>query len=246
MTTSRRQKPRYLQLAEHFIERIGCGDYPVGGLLPTELEICELFSVSRHTARAALSQLSAAGLVQRRPGAGTRVLMPREAMRYQHEVDTIEDLLQYGNQTRLDVRSAQREAADVELALQLGIDRGAAVLLLQAVRLAADSRLAIAWTDIAIPVARGVPIERLLNLQQAPRAIAKMLDPAGLTHVEQVFDAASFPAAPAKALGKRAGSPAMRVKRHYRGTDGRVLAYAISLHPAGQFAYRIVLSRRGG
>jgi len=245
MSTSRRKKPRYLQLAEHFIERIASGDYPVGGLLPTELEICESFSVSRQTARVALSQLTAAGLVSRRPGAGTRVLMPREAMRYQHEVDTIEDLLQYGNQTRLELRSARREAAEAGLASQLGIVEGAAVLLLQAVRLEADSRLAIAWTDIAIPVASDVPTERLLNLQTAPRAIAHLLNPADLTRVEQIFDAARLPATAAKALGQRSGGPAMRVTRHYRGSDGRVLAYAVSLHPAGQFAYRIVLSRRG-
>lgn len=245
MSRSRREKPRYVQLAEHFTECIARGDYPVGGLLPTELEICETFSVSRHTARAALSQLCDAGLVRRRTGDGTRVLMPRAAMGYQYSVETIEDLFQYGKQTRLTVHSARRDCADAELASLLGIADQAPVLLLQALRTEAETRQPISWIDIVIPLVRGVPAERLLDLQQAPRAIERLVDMAGLTHVEQMFDSASLPEDAAKALGKRAGGPAMRVRRHYRGIDGRVLAYAVSLHPAGLLSYRIVLSRRG-
>jgi DNA-binding GntR family transcriptional regulator len=91
MSTARRGKPRYIELAEHFTASIHRGEFAIGGLLPTELEICAHFGVSRHTARAALTQLINAGLVSRRAGAGTRVLMSRSAMRYQHEVDNIED-----------------------------------------------------------------------------------------------------------------------------------------------------------
>lgn len=244
MSKIRREKPRYLQLAEHFTECIARGEYPVGGLLPTELEICETFSVSRHTARAALSQLSNAGLVRRRTGDGTRVLMPRAAMGYQFSVETIEDLFQYGKQTRLDVHSARRDVADAELATQLGIADQAPVLMLEAVRTDANSGQAMSWIDIAVPLVRGVPAERLLDLQQAARAIERLVDMAGLTHVEQVFDSTCLPDNAALALGTGAGGPAMRVRRHYRGSDSRVLAYAVSLHPAGMLSYRIVLSRR--
>lgn len=245
MRRAPRPKPRYLELAEHFTAAIARGDYAVGSLLPTELEICERFSVSRHTARAALSQLIAAGLVLRRPGAGTRVLMPREAMRYQHEVDTVEDLLQYGNQTRLEVRSARRERADAELALQLGARQGSEVVMMEALRFELGAREAIAWTDLVFPLSAALPLDQLLDLARAPRAVARLLDPRLLAHVEQVFSAASFGRVAAKALAVRVGSPAMRVARHYRDASGRVLAYAVSLHPAGRFSYRMVLSRRG-
>ena len=44
-------------------------------------------------------------------------------------------------------------------------------------------------------------------------------------------------------LAIRDAEPAMRVSRHYRGADGRLLMLAISLHPPGRFAYSMVLSR---
>jgi len=33
--------PRYLQVANDLIDGIGGGIYPVGGLLPTEMELCK-------------------------------------------------------------------------------------------------------------------------------------------------------------------------------------------------------------
>jgi DNA-binding GntR family transcriptional regulator len=246
MTSPARRKPRYLELAEHFIARIASGEFAVGSLLPTELEICAHFSVSRHTARAALAQLISAGLVSRRAGAGTRVLTSHSAIRYQHEVDNIEDLLQYGTETRLEVHQSQQQRADAELALQLGIASGSLILRIAAIRYEEPSQVAVAVTDVALPLVRGLPVERLLDHSSAPRTIARLLDPARLSRVEQVFDAGRFNDAEAAALGVPAGSVALRVQRHDRDTAGRVAAFSTSLHPAGRFAYRMVLTRRGG
>ena len=66
MTGTRRSKPRYAELGDLLQAAIEKGDHPVGTLLPTELELCERFNVSRHTARAALAQLISAGLVRAR------------------------------------------------------------------------------------------------------------------------------------------------------------------------------------
>ena len=44
---------------------------------------------------------------ERKDGAGTRVIALSAAMRYEHEIDSIEDLLQYGNSTRLEVLGTQ-------------------------------------------------------------------------------------------------------------------------------------------
>ena len=66
--------PRYHILADQLRQGIRNGRYPVGALLPTELEICRAEGVSRHTARDALRILIDEGLVERRQGAGTRVV----------------------------------------------------------------------------------------------------------------------------------------------------------------------------
>ncbi|MEO6518478.1 MAG: GntR family transcriptional regulator [Pseudoxanthomonas sp.] len=243
MIVTRRKKPRYAELGDLLQASIEGGEYVVGSLLPTELDLCERFSVSRHTARAALAQLIAAGLVQRRPGAGTRVISQRAVMRYQHEIDTVDLLLQYGNTTRLKVLSSQRLVADDAMAQVLEISKGKPYVILTGMRLEEETRDPIAVTQMYIPVRTGVPTEKLLDPATAARAVSRFLDPNTLSRVEQVFDAAEFQPEEAKLLGVKRTEPALRVSRHYRGADGRMLLLAVSLHPPNRFAYRMVLSR---
>lgn len=243
MKVKQRSKPRYAELGDLLRKAIEHGDYAVGSLLPTELELCARFDVSRHTARAALAQLITAGLVSRRPGAGTKVIAQREAMRYQHSIDTVETLIQYGNETRLKVLSGRRLIADQPLATRLEIANGKEYVHLIALRLDEPTREPIAITEMFVPVRRGVPVDKLLDLTTASRTVAHFLDPARLSCVEQVFDAASFSADDAKLLGIKRSQPAMRVQRRYRDSAEHLLMLAVSLHPPGRFAYGMVLSR---
>ena len=56
--------PRYQQVANELIDSIGGGIYPIGALLPTEMELCEQYQISRSTVREALKSLEVQGLVQ--------------------------------------------------------------------------------------------------------------------------------------------------------------------------------------
>ncbi len=246
MASTRRSKPRYAELGDLLQAEIERGDYPVGSLLPTELDLCERFDASRHTVRAALAQLSRAGLVHRRPGAGTRVIAQSAAMRYEHEVDTVNTLMQYGNTTRLQILEAKRCLADAAMARLLEIAEGKEYLHLRGLRQEEPDRQSIAVTDMLVPLRRGVPAAALVDPANAARAVAKYLDPARLSRVEQVFDAVAFNPQDAALLGVEAGDPAMRVQRRYRGVGDRLLMVAISLHPPDRFAYSMVLSRNHG
>lgn len=243
MTVKPRSKPRYAELGDLLRAGIERGDYPVGSLLPTELELCERHAVSRHTARAALAQLMSAGLVSRRPGAGTRVIAQHEAMRYQHSIDTVDMLIQYGNETRLKVLSAERRIADQSMAIRLEIAEGKEYIQLVALRLEEPTREPIAITKMLVPLRKGVPAENLLDLATASRTVARFLDPSRLSCVEQIFDATSFTSSDAKLLGIKRSEPAMRVQRRYRNNNSHLLMLAVSLHPPGRFAYGMVLSR---
>ena len=53
------------KLTEKLIEGISSGRYPVGSLLPKELQLVESEGVSRHTVRAALAKIERLGLIQR-------------------------------------------------------------------------------------------------------------------------------------------------------------------------------------
>ena len=63
--------PLYQQLAELLKEEIHAGRYKQGQKLPTELELCKLYHVSRNTVRGALQQLEKENLLLRQQGKGT-------------------------------------------------------------------------------------------------------------------------------------------------------------------------------
>lgn len=69
------------KLTEKLIEGISSGRYPVGSLLPKELQLVESEGVSRHTVRAALAKIERLGLIQRTPHVGTRVAEYRHLIR---------------------------------------------------------------------------------------------------------------------------------------------------------------------
>ena len=72
--------PRYQQIADELIGRIASGKYPVGGLLPTEMELCEHYGISRSTVREALRRVRDAGLISRRRRTGTIYFREPRAM----------------------------------------------------------------------------------------------------------------------------------------------------------------------
>ncbi|VTR61109.1 HTH-type transcriptional regulator frlR [Serratia fonticola] len=58
----------YKRIARELVQSIASGKYPVGTLLPPEMELCEQFDVSRHTIREALRDITEQGLIVRRKG----------------------------------------------------------------------------------------------------------------------------------------------------------------------------------
>lgn len=74
--------PLYQQLAELLKEEIHAGTYKQGQKLPTELELCQLYHVSRNTVRGALQQLEKENLLLRQQGKGTFV----SKKKYNHHI----------------------------------------------------------------------------------------------------------------------------------------------------------------
>ena len=71
---SKKEPPLYRQIADALLSGIRDGLFPVGTLLPGELELIERFKSSRHTVREALRVLEDMGIVKRQRGRGTLVI----------------------------------------------------------------------------------------------------------------------------------------------------------------------------
>lgn len=66
-------KPRFEVIKSHVLNKINKGQWKPGDAVPSENQLAERFSVSRMTARRALSELTESGVLERIKGAGSFV-----------------------------------------------------------------------------------------------------------------------------------------------------------------------------
>jgi len=69
-----RSRPMSVRIAEHVVDRIQSGEFPLGMRLPSETELARQFGVSRPSVREALGALQFVGYVDSVRGSGTRVV----------------------------------------------------------------------------------------------------------------------------------------------------------------------------
>ncbi|WP_433515383.1 GntR family transcriptional regulator [Nonomuraea sp. CA-143628] len=71
--TQGKAQPAYATLASDLRRRITTGEYPPGGMIPSETALMETYGVARGTVRQALAELEREGLVVSHMGRGRRV-----------------------------------------------------------------------------------------------------------------------------------------------------------------------------
>ena len=71
----------YAQIEHNLRQRIISGDLSIGEKIPTEIELCEKYSVSRITVRRAIQNLVDEGILYRLRGRGTFVSAPKREIR---------------------------------------------------------------------------------------------------------------------------------------------------------------------
>lgn len=69
--------PVHLEINEYIMQKINSGEWPIDYMIPTEIQFCEQFGVSRPTVRIAIMKLVQEGYLRRIKGKGTFVTTPR-------------------------------------------------------------------------------------------------------------------------------------------------------------------------
>jgi len=137
--------PRYYQLKE--IIREQCASWEPGQLIPSELELCQMYSVSRTTVRKALDHLTQEGLLYRIQGKGTFVAPPKLRERFVHQAAGIyEDMASRGVIVRTQVLEQTVIPASKLVAPELQLVVGSPVIKLVRLRFIGDEPLLISTT----------------------------------------------------------------------------------------------------
>jgi DNA-binding GntR family transcriptional regulator len=235
--------PLYLQLAGKLIDGIQSGRYPVGSLLPREVELSAIHKVSRQTVRHAIAELRQKGLVSARKGVGTRVESVKAARRFNYSAQSVADLFTMAAETVMTVKTRTMTVARGKLAAQLGCRSGHRWLHLGCLRTMANESRPLCWTDIFID-GRFAPIVRT---QAAFRsAVFGLIEKeAGETVVEiqQEIRAIVLADTHASRIAATSGGPALEITRRYFSTGRRLIQVSVNTIPADRFFYSVEILR---
>jgi DNA-binding GntR family transcriptional regulator len=231
----------YAQLAKEIAE----GAYPVGQKLPSEQELCQRFSASRYTIRDALRQLQDEGIIRRRRGSGSIVASRLAPKRFVSSVHSVDSLMQYVAETRLEILTTEKIVVDHEFARMLGCPDDSVWLRISALRRSGDEALPFAYTEIYIAESYGgvaadvgaysVPVYR--SIEEAYGL--------SIARVDQTIEAATADRNLASRLTTDLASPILRITRRYISSDGELVEVAINCHPANRFQYNTLFEQRG-
>jgi len=137
------------QVADGIERGIADGRFAAGEKLPGETEIAETYRVNRHTVRRALATLAERGFVRAERGSGTYVEAQRLAYPLRSRTRFSEIVGAGGREPRGQLIDATDEPATRELSKRLGLKTGAALIRLEALRLADQAPICVGTTWLA-------------------------------------------------------------------------------------------------
>ncbi|MGY6633791.1 MAG: GntR family transcriptional regulator [Alkalilacustris sp.] len=235
-------KPLHMQVREALVARLVAGEYPVGSLLPTEMDLAREFDTSRFTIREAMRHLQAQGYVARRQGVGTRVISAAPQGRYGMTVASLDELFRVGTEARLDVRAEQKVVLDDRLARLVDGREGEVWLRVEGLRRAPDAGFPLIGVQAYFPEAMA---PMLPYLRSRPGPWFTLLEEAGAGTIErtvQEISARPLPGHLAEWMTRTPGDTALRLVRRYSTRDGVVLA-AVNWHPDEEMTFVMEVQR---
>lgn len=244
--TTKREAPRYLQVAGELRAEILSGKFAVRDQFPTESELCQRYGVSRFTVREALRRLQNEGLIARKRGSGTTVQPAAARGGTLHQpLSNVGEILQYARDTRVNYARVGCSSLPPAVIEQIGEECMGDWTCFRGLRLHEGDELPIAVTEayfhhsldkaiIALDLTAGTlfsQIERLAGV-----SVGK---------VTQDIQAISAPTEVAQDLGIKRRSAVLRIMRCYFDTKGQLFEISVSHHPGDRFAYSMHIDVEG-
>jgi GntR family transcriptional regulator len=235
---------RYADVAQSLIQEITGGRYVVGALLPTELELAQYYGVSRQTVRAALAILNDRGYISKKKAVGSRVESTEPDVGYTQSVSTIEDLVRVASTEVRSVQTVSSVTLDRASTRRLGAPLGSEWTLFSGPRVDEKTNGAVSWADIYVS-SRFSGIED--EVMSSPRAmVSKIIERNFGLVVEEIWQSVfgTLVASPlSSTLGVPEGSAGLRILRHYRDGQGKILEITETIYPADRINVSFQLRR---
>ncbi len=215
-----RKIPYYMRIRDHFVNMIEAGTLSAGSKLPPERVLAEEFSITRVTARQALTRLEAEGLIFREERRGWFVSPPR--VRYDPTANTsfTESIASQGRDAGTTVMGAQQIKASLWQGTHLGCAVGDPIFVINRSR-SVDGR-AVLVEKIHIRAHRCPGLLDFPLDQSMTGLMAREFDI--IEHRAQIdMRPTALPEGPARAFGVAVGTPGLYLSRTIRDQYNEVV-----------------------
>ncbi|HIZ37616.1 MAG TPA: GntR family transcriptional regulator [Candidatus Ruania gallistercoris] len=227
--------PLYQQLATAIAHAIESGEVLPGRRLENEIALAQRLRVSRPTARRALQELVALGMLVRKRGVGTQVAPAR--VRRKVDLSSLHDDLQRSGRhpsTTVLEYSVAPGTAEITSALELA--PGADVVTIRRIRLADGEPLALMTNHLALEIAPGY---EELGSSGLYRALRRRGVEIHMAH--QQIGARTATAAEARLLTEKPKVALLTMERTAYDTAGHAIEHGQHLYLASRYSFATTL-----
>ncbi len=228
----------YEQVKRDLKSKISNGYYQNGDQLPTNMQLCEMYHVSRITINRALMELEADGCIEKVQGKGCFVRLKEIQQNMSHFYSFTEELIKMGYVPSSIFISLKLEKPSEETAKALDLTAEDKVYVITRLRLADE--MIVAYDRSAIPMKLFPNFnKRMLTEGSLYKA---MEDNYGIrpNHSEENIEAIAINAEDAEKMRLKPGSPVLLIKRvsyqdekkvefNYRLVNSKLFKYHMSL-----------------
>jgi GntR family transcriptional regulator len=221
--------PFYAQVKEALRAQIEQSEWKPGEQLPGELELCEMFAVSRTVIRQALTELVHDGLIVKHKGKGTFVAEPKitESL-VQKLTGFYQDMAERGTPPVSRILKQERVSASARVASALRLELGAAVIELERLRFVQDEPIAVVTTFL--PYSRCSQILHADLTHQSLYALMEQVCGIVIARGQRTMEAVAANQREAELLKVDRGSPLMLIDSVSYEADGTPIEYYRALH----------------
>lgn len=227
--------PAYQRILEAIRDRIQAGELKPGARIESERELARLHNVSLMTARHALQELEASGLVTRHIGAGTFVAQPK--IHFNKLLGFTEMLAGRGIQAETRLVSLQTVGDNEEVVARLRQPFGSKLIRMERLRLGNGEPFAIETSYLPED-----PFARVPRRQFEHRSLFEICHNdfhLTLAHADEEVDATPADPRSAKHLQIATGAPVLRMRQLLYATSGEPILYDIGLYRSDRYSLNI-------
>lgn len=234
--------PYYHQLYALLKESIVEKELKPGDMLPSENELCQIYSVSRTVVRSALQNLEGEGLIRRRKGKGSIVTGPKISEGLAEKLTGFyQDMADRGLSTRTKVLKREETPCPDQIALRLSIAPQTPMIMIHRLRYVESEPIALVTSFLPLQIC-----PTLMDVDLTDRSLYEFLERTyGLMimSANRVLESSSADEQQAGLLGIEPGDPLMKLESISYLEDGTPVEYFLAYHRGDRTRFEINLVR---